>query len=240
MYGSHTKFIYGLFYLFIFLSNAAISSVASTEVKPKSDSTKNIDQYEFEVLSTFSQGLKSEVEQSYDELLIGCGRRRDKILNLYQGRERWTNLTTLDNNADHNPDVVWDLMQLPYPFPDNTFDEIHAYEVLEHTGSQGDHKFFFAQFTELWRILKPNGLMFATCPSKSSIWALGDPSHTRIIQRENFVFLDQSEYTAQIGITPMSDFRYLYKADFSLMWDQDDLEVLRFLLKAVKPSRIST
>ena len=40
----------------------------------------------------------------------------------------------------------------------------------------------------------------------------GDPSHKRIVQVENLVFLDQSEYTRQVGITPMSHSRYLYKA----------------------------
>ena len=29
------------------------------------------------------------------------------------------------------------------PFGDDAFDEIHAYEVLEHTGRQGDWRFFF-------------------------------------------------------------------------------------------------
>jgi len=167
------------------------------------------------------------------ELLIGCGSDHTKRM-ASDGTATWDNLTTLDYNADHKPDVVWDLMKLPLPFEDESFDEIHAYEVLEHLGQQGDYKLFFAQFSEFWRLLKPNGHLLATCPSRNSVWAWGDPSHTRIIQLEQLVFLSQEEYRIQIGKTPMSDFRNIYKADFETMYQDDDGEMVRFVLKAIK------
>jgi len=46
------------------------------------------------------------------ELLIGCGSNHTKILTT-DGVKEWSNLTTLDYNADHKPDVVWDLMRFP-------------------------------------------------------------------------------------------------------------------------------
>lgn len=171
------------------------------------------------------------------ELLIGCGGARDKRMWL-KGREQWENLVTLDINPDHKPDVVWDLTEIPLPFADEEFDEIHAYEVLEHTGAQGDYKFFFRQWSDFWRVLKPGGYLFGTCPKVGTVWALGDPSHTRIVQAENFIFLDQTEYTKGVGATPMSDFRHLYKADFHLSVCDQSSEIMRFALQAVKPSRI--
>ena len=166
------------------------------------------------------------------ELLIGCGSNHTKRLSA-DGTKVWSNLTTLDYNSDHNPDVVHDLMALPLPFVCNEFDEIHAYEVLEHLGQQGDYKLFFAQFSEFWRLLKPNGHFLATCPSRNSVWAYGDPSHTRIMQLEQLVFLSQDEYKRQVGRTPMSDFRNIYKADFETVFQEEDDDI-RFVLKAIK------
>ena len=85
------------------------------------------------------------------ELLIGCGSNHEKKI-VYDGINDWSNLITLDYNKDHNPDICWDLLSLPLPFKDQEFDEIHAYEVLEHLGQQGDYKLFFAQFSEFWRL----------------------------------------------------------------------------------------
>jgi SAM-dependent methyltransferase len=172
------------------------------------------------------------------ELLVGCGSSRERRFQI-AGRTGWSNLVTLDHNSDHAPDVVHDLNLLPYPFADDTFDEIHAYEVLEHLGQQGDAASFFGQFSELWRILKPGGYLAATCPSWRSPWAWGDPSHRRVITSGSLIFLSQHEYKRQVGNTPMSDFRNLYRADFEPALVREDEEHLVFVLKAIKPSRFS-
>lgn len=173
---------------------------------------------------------------SYRELLIGCGSRRNKLIHMPE-TPTFTNVTTLDLNPDHNPDIIHDLTSLPLPFPDDTFDEIHAYEVLEHTGAQGDYKFFFAQFADFWRILKPNGQLFATVPHWQNEWAWGDPSHTRVIQPESLWFLPQPHYDAEVGRTSMSDFRNIYKADFDITYRNITNTTFGFGLKAIKPSR---
>ena len=168
------------------------------------------------------------------ELLIGCGSSWDKRLKC-DADEKWVNLTTLDYNEDHKPDVVWDLMHpdvLPINWV-NEFDEIHAYEVLEHLGQQGDYKLFFKQFTAFHRALKPNGHLCVTCPSRNSVWALGDPSHTRVLQKEMLMFLDQDSYS-QVGTTSMSDFRNIYKANFKPMYVVEDDDKFEFILKAIK------
>lgn len=169
------------------------------------------------------------------ELLIGCGSRRNRIVG--NPGFPWGELVTLDHNSDHKPDVVHDLEVLPLPFPDERFDEIHAYEVLEHTGAQGNWRFFFAQFADFWRLLKPGGLLCGTCPAHGSRWMWGDPSHRRVIMPESFVFLDQGQYIEQVGKTPMSDFRHVYQADFRLAWKHEDADTFAFALQAVKPSR---
>ena len=175
------------------------------------------------------------------DLLIGCGSQRDRRAEKFFDFERlklrlgWGDLVTLDNESSHKPDVVADLND-SLPFGDNEFDEIHAYEVLEHLGKQGDYVSFFAQFSELWRVLRPGGLLMGTTPGRSSRWVWGDPSHTRYIGPESFVFLSQAEYARQVGERAMSDFRGIYRADFEPV-RYHETETFAFILRAVKPSR---
>ncbi len=160
------------------------------------------------------------------ELLMGCGSRTEK--DIYIDNPEFENVTRLDYNADHKPDVVWDLSVHPLPFEDEEFDEIHAYEVLEHLATQGDYEFFFAEFTEYWRILKPGGRFYASVPIKEWVW--GDPSHKRAIQPETLIFLDQDQY-AQVGMTSMSDFRSIYKVSFKVIHQEETNGKFYFILE---------
>ncbi len=171
-------------------------------------------------------------------LLAGCGNRRDKRMDPTEaGNFAWDELVTLDHDPNCGADMLHDLEDLPWPFADDTFDEIHLYCVLEHIGRQGDYRAFFAQFAELYRIVKPGGFVCGLCPSRTDKWAWGDPSHTRIIQPETLVFLSQEEYATQVGRTPMTDFRWLWRGDFECLGGKDDGHDFYFALKAHKPAR---
>lgn len=172
------------------------------------------------------------------ELLVGCGTNRKKRL-AYPNRREWRDLVTLDMNEDHKPDVLWDLENMPLPFGDDTFEEIHAYDVLEHMGQQGDWRFFFKQWMEFYRLLKHGGVFFGICPSPDSPWAWGDPGHTRMLTPASLIYLVQPEYTKQVGKTAMTDYRFAYTGDFEIENSQLDGEQFAFTLRAVKPSRMA-
>lgn len=138
---------------------------------------------------------------------------------------------------------MWDLEKLPYTWADgNTYDEIHAYHVLEHLSTQGDYRFFFAQFEEFWRLLKPDGYFAAQVPPWNDEWRDGDPGHRRMINHATLTFLSQAEYRKQIDNankskrTSMTDYRWCYKADFGLVIDgeMDDGGTYWFVLRAIK------
>jgi predicted SAM-dependent methyltransferase len=173
-------------------------------------------------------------------LLLGCGSRHERLVRVNDRRD-WTGqrVEMVDYDIRHCPDKVWDLNILPWPYRDNYFDEVHAYEVLEHLGHQGHVGEFFGTFWEIYRILKPGGKLAATCPSWDSMWAWGDPSHTRVISEGSLVFLDQEQYRAQAGITPMSDFRSMWIGDLKLVWSSKSGPVtFAFVLEAIKPPRL--
>jgi SAM-dependent methyltransferase len=175
---------------------------------------------------------------NYRELLIGCGNRAKKQIKFQQVPQEFQNVTRLDIDPDCKPDVLHDLNVLPYPFEDNTFDEIHAIDILEHTGQQGDWRFFFAQFQEFWRIMKPGGYFVGACPMWDSPWAWSDPGHSRIISTHSLIFLDQDGYS-QVGSTPMTDYRHVYKGNFRTMVTTEDVpggneHKWGFVLQAIK------
>jgi len=201
------------------------------------------------------------------ELLLGCGASRFKVLVPPGGQPEWHALTTLDINADHAPDVVFDLGPIRLmdfgdvlprlPFPDDHFAEIHAYEVLEHIGAQGDWRALLGQFAEFWRVLRPGGYLLGDVPAWDSEAAFADPSHSRVLPPNLFAYLSQAEYRRQIGVTMMADFRRWYRADFQVVslsmdpaqWAIDTItqkairqadppsgRFTRFVLRAVKPS----
>jgi SAM-dependent methyltransferase len=165
------------------------------------------------------------------QLLIGAGNSRVKkmVHELTPGKE-FDELVTMDIDPNCGADVIHNLDHLPYEFfEDGYFDEIHAYEVLEHCGTQGDENFFFEQFNEFHRILKPGGVFCASVPNYKSVWAFGDPGHKRVLPPTVFNFLAEAFYD-QLGKTACADYRHLIKGYWNLI-GIDEGEQVFFLLQ---------
>ena len=81
-----------------------------------------------------------------------------KKLNLGSGEDKKEGFINIDLNPLTEPDINHDLNQIPYPFKDNTFDEIVAFHILEHLDKP------FLIMKELHRILKPGGLLHIKVP----------------------------------------------------------------------------
>ena len=170
-------------------------------------------------------------------LLAGCGNARIRRICPHGSPKWWDELVTLDTDPDCGADVLHNLEDMPYPFEDEEFDEVHAYEVLEHLGTQGDEKFFFDQFNEFWRITKPGGYFCGSVPMWNGVWAWGDPGHKRIIQASQLFYLQESTYD-QVGKTMLADYRRLIKGYWTVLQaTQDDpktgesLDSVYFLLQ---------
>ena len=166
------------------------------------------------------------------QLLLGCGNSRRKYVRITDSPEAFEDLITVDIDESCQPDIVHDLNETPWPFDDGMFDEIHAYDVLEHLGRQGDYKAFFAHFAEIHRLLKPDGMLFAKVPSWDAKWAWGDPGHTRIISLDSLIYLRQAAYE-QVGRTAMTDYRSIWKGNLVVVsFEEDEKQgMLSFVLQ---------
>jgi len=80
------------------------------------------------------------------KLNIGCGR---------DIREGWVNL---DINKTSGVDVVHNLNEFPYPFKENSLDEVLAIDVFEHVDD------LILVLEELFRICKPGATIKAVVP----------------------------------------------------------------------------
>ncbi len=85
-------------------------------------------------------------------------------------------------------DVVHDLDKVPYPFKNNSVDEIHFYHVLEHLQQP------IKKMEELHRILKPGGIIYLRVPHFSSMGAFSDITHVRPFGFTSFDCFKKDDY----------------------------------------------
>ncbi len=140
-------------------------------------------------------------------LMLGAGHAEPERKGWLSETTETIEWTTLDINTDTTPDVVYDLNKIEYednddgsiyliPFDDESFSEIHAYEILEHYGSIGNYEGFFRGFRELWRILKLGGLLIGSTPLATALFS--DPGHTRCVSFSMLSYLTK-EYYENLG-----------------------------------------
>ena len=85
-------------------------------------------------------------------------------------------------------DVVHDLDVVPYPFESNTVDEIHFYHVLEHLHEP------IKKLEEIYRILKPGGILYMRVPHFSSMGGFTDITHIRPFGYLSFDCFEKDHY----------------------------------------------
>lgn len=98
--------------------------------------------------------------------------RNKKTLDIGCGRKKFPGAVGLDQLPLPGVDVVANLNDR-LPFDGNTFDAVHADQVLEHVRD------LVSLMREVHRVLRPGGLFVAHLPYFRSSWAHIDPTHVR-------------------------------------------------------------
>lgn len=100
---------------------------------------------------------------------------------------------------------VVNLMQFPWPWADNSIDELHCSHFVEHIpmqfvdesgrsmtmGEPGAQDLLLRFFDECHRILRPDGWMQVHVPCHRNDRAFQDPTHRRFITQQTFLYLNR-------------------------------------------------
>ena len=111
------------------------------------------------------------------KLNLGCG---NKLLKGY---------INLDKFNYYKCDITHDLEKFPYPFKNDSVNEILLSHVLEHIGQQPDT--FINIIKELYRICANNALIIINVPHPRHEDFLSDPTHVRPITVLGLSLFDQ-------------------------------------------------
>lgn len=113
------------------------------------------------------------------KLNLGCG---------FDKREGWVNA---DNFLDCQPDILFDLEEVPWPISESSFDFVLMKHVLEHVGS--GFSTFRDVMRELYRILAPDGKLEIQVPHfRHDTW-WSDPTHVRAFTPLTFQMMSRKQ-----------------------------------------------
>lgn len=115
-----------------------------------------------------------------------------KILDLGCGTSKVNNAIGMDNAALPGVDIVHDLLDFPYPFNSEEFDEIYLNHVIEHFNINQINLIF----DECFRLLKSNSKLIIAVPHAFSLAAYTDPTHKMFFTFGSINFWDASNIKA--------------------------------------------
>jgi SAM-dependent methyltransferase len=120
---------------------------------------------------------------------IAVDSARPKILELGCGRTKHPHAIGIDRVPLPGVDVVHDLNRGPYPFEDDTFDEVYAVHVVEHLDS------ILAVMEEIHRITRPNARVVIITPHHSDAISWQDPTHRWHLTSYSFSYFEPTYHT---------------------------------------------
>ena len=100
-------------------------------------------------------------------------------LNLGCGQNRIEGYVNADREPAAEPDVVMDMEEFPWPFDDDSVDEVMASHVLEHIGATPN--LFIGVMQEIYRVCRAGAAVHVAVPHPRHDNFISDPTHVRPI-----------------------------------------------------------
>ena len=110
-----------------------------------------------------------------------------KILDLGCGKLKVEGSIGVDFSDIHNPDIVHNLNEFPYPFKNNEFDEVHIMNTL----CLLDNPVLVME--EIYRISKKDSKIIINQPYFRSVWNYVDPWIKNFGTAHSFAFYDPDD-----------------------------------------------
>lgn len=128
-------------------------------------------------------------------------------LNLGCGFDKIPGYENVDQAPECNPDRVVDLERFPWPWKDNSVDEVLLTHTLEHLGQ--DPEVYLKIWKELWRISAPGARIHIAVPHPRHDNFAHDPTHVRAVTPEGLALFDQKAHPRGLGREQGIDFALL-------------------------------
>lgn len=106
-------------------------------------------------------------------------------LDLACGQRKQEGFTGIDFKKLDGVDVVHDLESYPWPFEDESVDEVYCSHFIEHVND------LIPFMNELHRVMKPGAEAKFIAPYYTSMRAWQDPTHKRAISEASFLYFNQ-------------------------------------------------
>lgn len=108
----------------------------------------------------------------------------------------------MDRVGSPGVEVVWDVDDFPWPFPDGTFARVHMSHIIEHVESIID------VLREVHRVSCAGGDLFVTTPHYSSHNSYTDPTHKHHLAAATFEYFTDRSFATFVG--PGSGFQLVH------------------------------
>ena len=133
-------------------------------------------------------------------------------LNLGCGQNPLPGYVNVDKFGE--PDIRWDLETFPWPWEDNSVEEIFIGHVLEHLGATTE--IYFNIIKELYRISKPDATIEIVVPHPRHDDFLNDPTHVRVITPDSLILFSKTKNREWVGKATNSPLGLYLDVDFHL------------------------
>ena len=115
-------------------------------------------------------------------------------LNMGSGLNPLPGYVNVDKGWLGTPDVKHDLEQFPWPWPNDSVDEVVFYHSLEHMGRDGE--VFIGIVKELYRVCRHGAVVFIAVPHPRHDNYFADVTHVRPVTPDVFLFFSKEQCRA--------------------------------------------